>query len=59
VFSRRSFHPEQLLDFIELPPFTRRWEKLGLDDESDLSSLQLLIMLEPKQVAVISGTKGL
>ena len=56
---KHVFHPEDLLDFIELPPFTRRWGKLGLNDEDDLSSLQLLIMLQPKKAPVVSGTKGL
>jgi hypothetical protein len=51
--------PEDLLDFIELPPFTRRWEKLGLDDEDDLTALQLFIMADPKLGDAIPGTKGI
>ncbi len=49
----------RILDFIELPQFTRRWEKLGLDVEHDLLALQLLIMAEPKQAPVIAGTEGI
>ncbi|MCA9102877.1 MAG: hypothetical protein KDA63_17075 [Planctomycetales bacterium] len=48
-----------MLDFIELPPFTRRWEKLGLDDEDDLTALQLIIMADPTKGDVIAGTDGL
>lgn len=48
-----------MLDFIELPPFTRRWEKLGLDDEDDLTALQLFIMADPKLGSPIPGTKGI
>lgn len=51
--------PEDLLDFIELPQFTKRWEKLGLDDENDLTELQLTIMLAPQKGDVIPGAGGL
>jgi hypothetical protein len=56
---KRALKPEDLLDFIELPVFTRRWEKLGLDDEEDLTALQLTIMMAPKAGKPISGTKGI
>ncbi|AMV23437.1 Toxin HigB-2 [Gemmata sp. SH-PL17] len=52
------FSPEDLLLFIELPHFSRRWEELGLDD-SDKSFLQALIMLSPKGNPVIRETGGL
>ncbi len=48
-----------LLDFIELRPFTRRWREIGLDDETDLASLQIQIMFAPKKAPVIRGTAGL
>jgi hypothetical protein len=51
--------PEELLDFIELPVFTRRWKELGLDDEDDLAALQLFIMAEPKRAKVVGGTPGI
>ncbi len=51
--------PEDLLDFIELVPFSRRWKKLGLGDEDDLLALQLLIMANPRSAPVIEGTHGL
>lgn len=54
-----AWNPEDLLDFIELPQFTKRWEKLGLDDEDDLTALQLTIMADPKAWPVIRGTQGL
>jgi hypothetical protein len=54
-----SLKPEDLLDFIELPIFTARWEKLGLDDEDDLTALQITIMTAPTAARVIVGTSGL
>jgi hypothetical protein len=42
-----------------LPQFTKRWEKLGLDDEDDLTALQLAIMAGPKAWPVVRGTLGL
>ena len=48
-----------VVDFIELVPFTRRWAKLGLDEESDLLALQLLVMSAPDAAPVIRGTAGL
>ena len=56
--TRPAIRPEDLLDFIELPQFTKRWEKLGLGDD-DLSWLQALIMLDPKAGKVVQGTHGL
>src|SRR5438132_13767829 len=55
--SPQTFPPEELLTFIELRPFTRRWQQLGLDD-TDLQALQLLIMIRPKAGDVIAGTGG-
>jgi hypothetical protein len=52
------FTPEELLSFIELPSFTRRWEQLELTDV-DLEALQVIIMLRPKGGNVIEGTGGL
>jgi len=51
--------PEDLLHFIELPVFTKRWEQLGLDDEEDLSALQIFIMTAPAAAKPIAKTKGL
>lgn len=58
-YPQHRFKPEDLLDFIELPVFTKRWEKLGLDDEDDLTALQLMIMTDPKAAKPIEGTKGI
>jgi len=52
------FDPEDLLSFIELRPFQRRWQQVGLGDK-DLQALQVLIMLHPRGGAVIEGTGGL
>jgi len=54
-----TFEPEDLLDFIELPAFTRRWHLLGLDDEEDLSTLQRSIMANPLIGAAIKGTSAI
>jgi len=58
-YPQHAWKPEDILDFIELPQFTKRWEKLGLDDEQDLTALQLAIMAGPKAWPVIRGTLGL
>jgi len=52
-------NPEDLLDFIELSAFTRRWNQLGLDDEDDLTALQLLIMANPRGAKPVKGTKSI
>jgi hypothetical protein len=54
-----EFRPEDLLDFIELPVFTKRWAALGLDDDEDLAGLQLRIMAGPKAAKPIKGTDGI
>ena len=51
--------PEDLLEFVELPAFTRRWKELGLDDEEDLASLQLQLMNDPKAGKPIKATKAI
>ena len=51
--------PDDLLHFIESSVFTRRWEDLGLDDENDLTALQLLIMSAPAKNPIVKGTGGL
>ena len=40
---------------IEVPPFTKRWNELGLTDE-DLLNLQLLLLKNPEAGPVIRGT---
>jgi hypothetical protein len=58
-YPKHILNPEDLLNFIELPAFTRRWAALGLDDDRDLSALQILVMLGPKRHAIIKGTPGI
>jgi len=48
----------ELLTFLELPSFSRRWDGLGLEDQ-DMGLLQASIMVSPKNHPVISGTNGL
>ena len=58
-YFKHILDPEDLLNFIELPVFTRQWGTLGLDDDQDLSALQILVMLGPKRHAIIKGTQGI
>jgi len=51
--------PEELLHFIETDEFVQQWESLGLDEESDLWDLQILIMRNPAVGNVVAGTDGL
>jgi hypothetical protein len=51
--------PEDLLHFIETTAFTKAWDELGLDDEDDLTALQLAIMCAPEGAPVVQGTGGL
>ena len=59
AYPQHALKPEDILDFIELPAFTRRWRQLGLDDENDLTALQLAIMMSPKAAKPIEGTTGI
>jgi hypothetical protein len=58
-YPKHALTPEDLLHFIESTVFTKRWEQLGLDDEEDLSALQLFIMSSPAGHPIIKGTGGL
>jgi len=58
-YPQYALKPEDVLDFIELKPFTKRWAALELDDEDDLAALQLFIMAGPKEGKTIGGTHGL
>jgi len=44
-------------EFIELPTFKNKWEKLGLTDE-DYRRLQDELLADPKIGAVMQGTGG-
>jgi hypothetical protein len=57
-YPQHAFRPEDLLDFLELPVFTKRWKALQLDDD-DLLALQIMIMTAPKKAKPLKGTKGL
>lgn len=54
-----SLQPDELLHFVELDEFAQDWQRLGLDLETDLWALQVLIMSNPKGAPVIEGTGGL
>ncbi|UUO06942.1 hypothetical protein M4951_01200 [Blastopirellula sp. J2-11] len=53
------FNPEDLLHFVELDEFEQEWKELGLDVESDLFAVQMVIMSDPKKAPVVPGTGGL
>jgi len=59
AYPGHALKPEDILDFIELPPFTRRWDQMGLDVEEDLLALQVMIMADPEGGELITGTGGL
>lgn len=59
AYPKHWLAPEDLLNFIESAGFTEDWEALGLDDEDDLTSLQLCIMAHPEGDQVVDGTTGL
>jgi len=50
--------PEDWKRWILLPAFENKWRALGLGDD-DLRALQIMVMLDPKRHAVMSGTGGL
>ena len=52
------FKPEDLLTFVELTPFSRRWRQLEQEDIC-LQALQIALMATPKAGSVIEGTGGL
>lgn len=54
----RRIPKENLLEFYELPVFSRRWDTLGLPDE-ELGHVQLQIMSDPTAHPVIKGTTGI
>lgn len=58
-YPKHALSPEDLLHFIESTVFTKRWEQLGLDDEDDLTALQLSIMSDPAGSPIVKGTGGL
>jgi len=53
----RLASPEGELRFIQLRPFSRKWDQLGLDDE-DLRALELMILAKPDLGPVVRGTGG-
>jgi mRNA-degrading endonuclease RelE of RelBE toxin-antitoxin system len=56
--SGADFQPSNWLRFIHLDPFTRKWSKLGLNDEA-LRSLEVAILTTRDLAPVIKGTGGL
>src|SRR4051794_24459568 len=46
------------LRFIQLTPFARKWDRLGLDDE-DLRTLEILVMVAPDRYPVVRAAGGM
>lgn len=44
--------------FIEVPLFSKRWKEIGLSD-SDLQSLQIMLLKDPESGPVMEGTGGI
>ncbi len=54
--------PVDWLRFVQLDPFPKKWERLGLNYDDDLSALEILIMTlgdDPRFAPVVPGTSGL
>lgn len=58
-YPRHMCKPEDLLDFIQSTTFENQWKSLGLDDEMDLTALELFIMANPTGAPMVEGTGGL
>jgi len=50
---------DQFLHFVEMDEFCQDWERLGLDIDGDLWTLQIAIMQNPVAAPVVPGTGGL
>lgn len=62
VYPKHMLDPHDLLNFIELPGFSKIWDQLHQTQEeadSALVTLQIAIMCNPKGPPVIKGTRGL
>lgn len=58
-YLEKALLPKHLLEFLELPAFSKRWKEMDLDDEGDLAELQLTLMYEPKLGKPIQGTHSI
>lgn len=56
--AKKGLPPESLLEFFELPAFSKGWQKHDFPDE-ELGNLQIEIMADPKRHPVAKGTRGL
>ena len=56
--AKRGLPTDSLLEFFELGPFVKRWEKYGFPEE-ELGNLQIEIMADPRRHSVIQGTRAL
>jgi len=59
IYPSSLFSPEDILHFVEEDDFGSDWKDLGLNDEDDLSALQVMIMANPRGAPIVRGTVGL
>lgn len=60
MYRKHQLNPEEILNFVELRIFRNAWEKdLSLSEETDLFSLEITLMAEPRGGDVVRGSKGL
>ena len=59
IYPSSLFSPEDILHFVEEDDFGSDWKDLGLNDEDDLSALQVMIMANPRGAPIVRGTGGL
>jgi len=59
IYPPHLISPEDILHFVEEDDFGSDWKDLGLNDEDDLTALQVMIMANPKGAPVVRGTGGL
>jgi len=59
IYRSSLFSPEDILHFVEEEDFGSDWKNLGLNDEEDLSALQVMIMANPRGAPIVRETGGL
>lgn len=58
IYSPFDFNPEDWLRFIQMPTFSKKWDKFGLTDD-DLRALEIAIMIGPTMAPIVTGSGGL
>lgn len=53
-YHKELWDPKSWLNFVQMPLFTKRWKKLGMDDD-DLRALEVSVMADPNRPPGLSG----